>query len=240
MSVVPVDFAGNGTNDYAVYLICGEGSGSGGKMVVGYRRTSRGFESLGRIVGTQDGFQMMEHMRRKGNGIEVLLSREFIAEGLQKDIPSQWRTYVLRGNGFQQVGSPVTFTPQPPAIRLTIQARPVVLRRVGTGRTGSVQVTVANSGTEAAVSLDVRLVLPESLQPAGLNWSGCAAAETGTYVCRIATLAAGATVELSYDVLAPDAPSPTRDRYVSAETDSLDSSFNIVASASTPLDFLYA
>lgn len=205
MSAVPVDFDGDGTDKYAASILCGEGPEAGGRMVVGFRRVNDVFQSIGRIVGTQDGIQTMELMRPKGNAIEVLVSAEY-SDGAQRFVPSQWRTYALRGSGFRQVAGQVTFPANPPAIRLTVQPRQVVLRKTGDVRTGTVQFAVTNVGNLATPVVGVHIALPESFPSAGADWSGCAVEIPGVYVCRLPGLKAGETLDRSMEVLAPVQP----------------------------------
>lgn len=238
ITTVPVDFDGDGTEDLAVYVTCGEGPESGGRMVVGYRQAHGGLQLIGRIVGVQDGFAMMEHMRRKGNAIEVLVSREYSDSG-QQSVPSQWRTYALRGSGFRQVGGPVAFPADPPAVHLAVEPRQVVLRVAGAVRTGSLTFTVTNSGGAPAPSVLARLQLPESFQPAGPNWTDCRVESPGAFLCHLGSLAAGASRDVSYDLLAPLEPPTSHDFGITVEADAPETYVAATPTGSATLDLLY-
>lgn len=236
MSVVPVDFDGDGTDEYAVFLLCGEGPESGGRMIVGYRREGRGFVPLGRIVGTQDGFQMMDYMRRKGNRIEILVSAEY-TDGGQLGVDHQWRTYAWRGTRFRQVAGPTSFPQNPPAVRLTVDVRQVVLRPVGQVRTGSLQLMIANVSTAATPAVRVTLELPHVLKPAGTSWDGCVITTPGTFSCPLPGIAAGGSLQASYDLLTPREVM-AEEAWVSAFSDSLDV-FDETQDNRVPINFLY-
>lgn len=236
MAVVPVDFDGDKTDEYAVFLLCGEGAESGGQMIVGYRRDGRAFVPLGRIVGTQDGFQMMDHMRRKGNRIEILVSEEY-TDGGQLDVDHQWRTYAWTGTRFRQVAGPTSFPENPPTVRLTVDVRQVVLRPVGQVRTGSLQLTIANVSTAATPAVRVTLELPHVLQPAGTSWDGCVITTPGTFSCPLPGIAAGGSMQASYELLAPREVM-AEEAWVSAFSDSLDV-FDETQDNRMPINFLY-
>jgi hypothetical protein len=239
MGVVPVDFDRDGTDEYAVYLMCGEGPEAGGRMVVGYRRTTTGFVPLGRIVGTQDGIEMMDTMRRNGNGIEILVSRYYTDSG-QSGVPSQWRTYALSGKHFRQIAGPTSFPANPQPHRLKTAARQVVLRLAGNARTGPLQLTITNSGTIPASALRLRLSLPPSVQPTGSRWTGCVSAAPGSIECPLPDLAAGASLDVTYDLLGPPVlPAPSGPVAYTADVFSVAPELlQSPATASAPIDLL--
>jgi hypothetical protein len=234
LTVTPVDFDGDGTDDYAVSVMCGEGPEAGGRMIVGYRRSGQALTPIGRIIGTQDGIQMMDPVRRKGNGIEVLTNREYSDGG--PDERSTWRTYGLRDGRFRQISGPVAFRPSP--VPLAVEVRQLVMRSAGTGRTGTLRATVRNEGTAVAADLRVRLSLPESFQPAGPGWTGCAVENPGHFVCPLTDLPGGASVGVSFPLLGPAQPAYADDLSVAVGAASIDVGAP-VSPATEPLAILF-
>lgn len=239
LSVVPVDFDGDGKNEYAAAMMCGEGPEAGGRMVVGYRRGGSTLEPIGRIVGTQDGFAMMDHMRRKGNAIEILVSRQY-SDGGQQGVPSEWRTYELRGGRFHQVGAAI----RPGSVRLSVETRQSVLRPVdGAGdgvrdgvRAGAIQFTVRNAGTATAPLVTVQLQLPAYVQPAGSGWDGCAGG-ADSVICHLTDLGAGRTADMTLEVLATGDFSSSEPALVAAYSGSIEV-YEEAVSEPAPLAFL--
>jgi hypothetical protein len=230
MMVVPVDFDRDGTDEYAVYVMCGEGPESGGRMVVGYRKA---LEPIGRIVGTQDGFAMMDYMHRKGNGVEVLVSREY-SDGGQQSASSEWRTYELSGKAFHQVGNAA----RPTSVRLSVEPRQIVMRAVGGVRTGTVQFTVRNAGAATAPLVGIELELPPSFQPAGSGWTGCTTGSPGHFSCAVKNLAGGGSVDLSLDVLGPNSATESGPAQVTVSSQSAEV-FDESAAEPVPLNLLF-
>ncbi len=237
MTVVPVDFDGDGTDEYAVYLLCGEGPEAGGRMIAGYRRAGRGFALIGRITGTPDGIQLMDLMRRKGNGIEILVSAEYTDSG-QRYVPSQWRTYGLRNGRIRQISGPTSFPADPPFVDPTVDVPQVVLRTRGSARTGSLTVTVHNKGTLAAALVALYLRLPPTFQPTGSHWSGCTSSEPGAYRCTLTKLAPGSSTDVTLDLLAPLTPPPVGEYTVGATSVAPDV-FDKSTGGSAPLSLLF-
>lgn len=233
LSVVAVDFDADGTDDYAAYLSCGEGPEAAGRMIVGYRRTNGTLQPIGRIVGTQDGFQMMDFMRRKGNRIEILVSRNYSDGGM--DAGSEWRTFELRNGRFRQVGPAVKRA----VIRLSVEAKQVVLRPAGDVRTGTVQFTVRNTSQATAPRLSLSLQLPESFQTAGSSWNGCTSGAPGAIRCPLPDIAGGHAIDVSYDVLGPlKPPAAGPESSISVLTEAVEV-YDESVSSEVPLNILY-
>lgn len=233
-AVTPVDFDGDGTDEYAVFVGCGEGPEAGGRMIVGYRRSGSSLRLIGRIVGTQDGIQMMDPMRRRGNGIEVLTNRNYTDGG--PDAASQWRTYGLRDGRFRAIGAPVAY--RPIEVHLRVEVRQLVMRTAGPSRTGTLHVTVRNDSKAVAPSLQLRLTLPASFQPAGSGWTGCAVEEAGHFVCPLPDVPPGSAADVSFELLGPAAPAYADDLGVAVRAASIDVTVP-VAPAGEPLTILY-
>jgi hypothetical protein len=236
MAVLQVDLDRDGTNEYAVHLMCGEGPESGGRMLVGYRRSGSGFTLIGRIVGTQDSVKIMEIMRRRNDAVEVLVVAEYSDDG--SIALSQWRTYALRDNRFRQIAGPTAFPSNPPYVRFTVQAGQIVMRTVGSVRTGSLKVTILNSGPAAAPSMLLSLAVPPAYRATGSGWAGCVAGAPQAISCPLPSLAAGGRLEATYDLLGPLDPPPSGDYMVSVQVTTLEV-FDRSTASTAPLTLLF-
>ncbi|MEU4218850.1 hypothetical protein [Actinoplanes sp. NPDC026623] len=173
LSYVAVDVDQDGAEDYVAHLMCGEGPEAGGSQVVAFRRDGRELRPIGRIVGTQDGFGMMDHVEaRSGGRVAILVAKEYTDTG-EETVPNQWRTYAWRKGGFQQVGGPTTFPAKPPAALLSVVPSTLAFRPAGSGFTGKMTVTVRNDGDVDVPRLELLLILPGQVRPAGGDWAGC-------------------------------------------------------------------
>ena len=173
LSYVTVDVDRDGTDDYVAHLMCGEGPESGGAQVVAFRRAGQELQVLGRVVGTQDGLAMMDHLAPGVDGrVAVLVSKEWTDTG-QNTVPNQWRTYAWQDHQFRQVDGPTSFPAQSPAARLTMAASPLTLRAQGTAFTGALTIRVRNAGDVSVAELQLLLILPQEVRPAGGGWNGC-------------------------------------------------------------------
>jgi hypothetical protein len=202
MNVLPVDFDGDGIDEYAVYLMCGEGPESGGRQVVGFRRTTKGFVPMGRIIGTQDGMQMMELMEIRGRRVAILVSNQYSDGGTQR-APSQWRVYAWTGTRFRHVDGPTSFPANPPSVRLAVARAELTLAPVTDAVAGTLPITVTNKGNLATGTAQIFLRLPPELLPTGDKWTGCTHDQESYFTCPIGPIPAGGTQTVRLDLLAP-------------------------------------
>jgi hypothetical protein len=174
LSYVAADVDHDGVQDYVAHLMCGEGPEAGGSQIVAFRRSGQELEPIGRVVGTQDGIAMMDYLEVRGDGrIAVLVSKEY-TDGGQSSVPNQWRTYAWQDGRFRQVDGPRTFPAQPPSSRLSVTSSALSFRPAGNGFTGALTVTVRNDGAVDVARLQILLILPSQVRPAGDGWKGCA------------------------------------------------------------------
>ncbi|SCF08115.1 hypothetical protein [Micromonospora mirobrigensis] len=209
LSYVATDVDLDGAEDYVAHLMCGEGPESGGSQIVAFRRTGRTFVPIGRVVGTRDGLAMMDHLEARGDGrVAVLVSKEY-TDGGQNSVPNQWRTYAWRDGRFRQVAGPTTFPARPPAARLSVVASALPFRPVGNGFTGRLTVTVSNEGDVDVARLQILLVLPAQLRPAGAGWQGCAvrpSSDQTALVCTLPGPRARSRISVPFTFAADDRP----------------------------------
>jgi hypothetical protein len=209
LSYVAADVNHDGTEDYVAHVKCGEGPESGGSQIVGFRRSGQELEPMGRIVGTQDGLAMMDHLEVRGGGrVAVLVSQEYTDTG-QNTVPNQWRTYAWQDGRFRQVDGPTAFPARSPTALLSVVPSTLTFRPLGTGFTGELTVTVRNDGTNDVARLEIRLILPSEVRPAGGVWSGCAAlpnsGQTGL-VCTVAGPGARSRISVPFTFVAAEKP----------------------------------
>ncbi len=213
LSYVAVDVDQDGTEDYVAHLMCGEGPEAGGSQVVAFRRDGKELRPIGRVVGTQDGFGMMDYIEaRDGGRIAVLVAKEY-TDGGEETVPNQWRTYAWRQGRFQQVDGPTRFPARSPAARLSIVPSTLAFRPAGNGFTGQMTVTIRNDGDVDVARLELRLGLPSQVRPAGGDWAGCTVpAETDPdddqtrLSCAIAGPRARSQVSLLFTFVATQKP----------------------------------
>jgi hypothetical protein len=218
LSYVAVDVDRDGAKEYVAHLMCGEGPEAGGSQVVAFRRDGRELRPIGRIVGTQDGFGMMDYVEvRDGGRVAVLVAKEYTDVG-EETVPNQWRTYAWRQGRFRQVDGPTTFPAKSPAARLSVVPSALTFRRAGDGYTGRMTVTVSNAGAVDVARLEIRLVLPGQVRPAGGDWAGCTAgsdddpADNETaFSCVVAGPRARSRVSMPFTFVAADKPVPAED-----------------------------
>jgi hypothetical protein len=215
LSYVAADVDHDGTEDYVAQLMCGEGPENGGTQIVAFHRDGT---PIGRVVGTQDGFAMMDYLQARPDGrIAVLVSTQYTDSG-QDTVPNQWRTYAWQGNRFRQVDGPTTFPANPPAAVLSVEATSLPFRPVGDRYVGRMTVTVRNTGAVDIARLQLLLVLPSGIQPAGDGWDGCArrpSPDSTALVCIVPGPRAYAAIPLELTVLAKDRPTGQGEHYAS-------------------------
>lgn len=215
LSYVAVDVDRDGAMDYVAHLMCGEGPEAGGSQVVAFRRAGGELRPIGRIVGTQDGFAMMDHVEARGDGrVAILVAKEY-TDGGEETVPNQWRTYAWRQGRFRQVAGPTTFPAKSPAARLSVVPSALPFRPAGSGFTGRLTVTVSNDGDVDVARLEIRLILPSQVQPAGGEWAGCAAdrADNETaFICVVAGPRARSRISMPFTFVATDKPVPSDDQ----------------------------
>ncbi|MFC0006855.1 hypothetical protein [Micromonospora siamensis] len=209
LSYVATDVDRDGTEDYVAHLMCGEGPESGGSQIVGFRRDGRNFVPLGRVVGTQDGLAMMDHLEARGDGrVAVLVSKEY-TDGGQNSVPNQWRTYAWRNGRFQQLGGPTTFPGRSPVARLSVVPSTLPIRPAGDGFTGRLTVAVSNDGDVDVARLQILLVLPSQVRPAGAGWKGCAvrpSSDQTALVCTVPGPRARSRISVPFTLVSDDRP----------------------------------
>ncbi|WP_433380037.1 hypothetical protein ACQPZX_14565 [Actinoplanes sp. CA-142083] len=212
LSYVAVDVDHDGAKDYVAHLMCGEGPEAGGSQVVAYRLDGRELRPIGRIVGTQDGFAMMDHIEaRSGGRVAVLVAKEY-TDGGEETVPNQWRTYAWRQGRFRQVDGPTTFPAKSPAARLSVVPSVLTFRQIGSGFAGRMTVAVSNDGDVDVARLEIRLILPGQVQPAGADWAGCTTGpEETTFVCVVAGPRARSRISMPFTFVASDKPVPVDD-----------------------------
>jgi hypothetical protein len=211
LSYVAADVDHDGAEDYVAHLMCSEGPENGGSQIVAYHRNGT---PIGRVVGTQDGFAMMDYLEaRPGGRIAVLVSKEYTDSG-QDTVPNQWRTYGWQGTRFEQVDGPTTFPANPPAAVLSVEATTLSFQPVGDKYKGRLTVTVRNTGTLDIARLQLLLVLPSDVQPTGDGWSGCArrsGSNATALVCTLAGPKAQSEIPRVFMVMATAQPGPAND-----------------------------
>jgi hypothetical protein len=209
LSYVAADVDHDGVEDYVAHLMCSEGPEAGGSQIVAFRRSGRELVPIGRIVGTQDGLAMMDYLEaRDGGRVAVLVSKEY-TDGGQNTVPNQWRTYAWQGGRFRQVDGPTTFPAQPPAALLSVVPSALPFRPVSGGFTGQLTVTVRNDGAVDVARLEILLILPSQVRPAGDGWDGCAVRPGGdqtALVCTVPGPRARSNVSTPFAFVAVDKP----------------------------------
>jgi len=214
LGYVTADVDRDGVDDYVAYLRCGEGPESGGGQIVAFRQGASELQVIGQVIGPQDGFAMMDHMQaRDGGRIAVLVSKVY-ADGGQNTVPNQWRTYAWQGGRFRQVDGPTSFPADPPSSRLTVTASPLAFQVQGVAFTGSTTVTVRNDGNVPVARLELLLILPEGVRPAGEGWEACSVRpdpQHNAVVCTLDGPGAGAQVSYPLTFFALKRPVPVDD-----------------------------
>lgn len=209
LSYVTVDVDHDGAEDYVAHLTCGEGPEAGGRQIVAFRRSGQELELIGRVVGTQDGLAMMDYLEaRDGGRIAVLVSKEY-SDGGQNTVPNQWRVYAWQNGRFRQVDGPTTFPPHPPTALLSVAPSILSFRPQDNGFTGQMTVTVRNDGIVDVAQLEILLVLPKQVQPAGEDWDGCtvrASSDQTTLVCGVPGPRAQSHTSRRFTFVAADKP----------------------------------
>jgi hypothetical protein len=212
VSYVAVDVDQDGTEDYVAHLECGEGPEAGGRQVVAFRRDGGELRPIGRIVGTQDGIDMMDYLEaRDGGQVAILVAKEYTDTG-EETVPNQWRTYAWRQGKFRQVDGPTKFPAKPPKALLSMVPSTLAFRPVKNGFTGQMTLTVRNDGDVDVARLEVLLVLPAQVRPAGGDWAGCTVrsdddpGEDQALVCAVAGPRARSRVTMPFTFVATDKP----------------------------------
>jgi hypothetical protein len=213
LSYVAVDVDRDGVEDYVAHLMCGEGPEAGGSQIVAFRRDGGELRPIGRILGTQDGFGMMDYLEARGGGRVAILVAEEYTDGGEESVPNQWRTYAWRKGGFRQVDGPTTFPAKPPAAQLSVVPSTLAFRPAGSGFTGRMTVTVRNDGDVDVPRLQILLILPGQVRPAGGDWAGCTVrsyddpdADDTALVCAVAGPRARSRVSMPFAFVATDRP----------------------------------
>jgi len=209
LSYVAADVDHDGAEDYVAHLMCGEGPEAGGRQIVAFRRDGQELEPIGRVVGTQDGFAMMDHLEaRDGGRVAVLVSREY-TDGGQNTVPNQWRTYAWQDGRFRQVDGPTTFPARPPVALLSVVPSALSFQRQGDGLTGRLTVTVRNDGAVDVARLELLLILPGQVRPAGGDWGGCATrpgSDQTALVCTVPGPRARSRISVPFTFVAAGKP----------------------------------
>ncbi|GAB4057835.1 hypothetical protein GCM10028775_62680 [Catellatospora paridis] len=219
-SYTEADVDGDGDGDLVAILRCGEGPESPGTEVIAFRRVNGRPVTMGRIVGTRDGFGGIHQVAWTDVGVEVELSEHY-ADGGKQTVPFQTRTYRFDGTKVRQVAGPTTFETKPRYANLRVDATDLTLRRTADGSySGHLTVTVANRGDADVRDLELHLRLRgDWLKLAGPGWAMCTredfAAPTSVHVrCLGPGVPAGAKEVFEFDFVADVLPSdlnPTPD-----------------------------
>ncbi|HEX7744580.1 MAG TPA: hypothetical protein VF462_04885 [Micromonosporaceae bacterium] len=168
-----------------------------GKQVVAFDRDTVGeIVTLGRVVGTDDGFE---------NILDVAVATDGSVRAQVADIQpccgtprywpqTQWRTYGWDGESFRQIAGPTAFGPHPRATDLRVTSAKFILGPFdasGSGRRhGDLTVTISNEGPRDVAF--VRVLIYIGGFPYGQDggaWSTCAT--TIDMDCLLPGLAAG-------------------------------------------------
>lgn len=210
LSYVETDVDRDRAKDYVAHLMCGEGPEAGGSQIVAFRRSGQELVPIGRIVGTQDGFAMMNYLEaRDGGRVAVLVSKEY-TDGGQDAVPNQWRTYAWQNGRFRQVAGPTTFPARPPVTRLSVEPSTLSFRQVGSGFTGQLTVTVRNDGAVDVTRLQIQIILPRQVRPTGEDWDGCANRpgddDSTALVCTVTGPRAKSHITRAFTFVAADKP----------------------------------
>ncbi|GIH11047.1 hypothetical protein Rhe02_91140 [Rhizocola hellebori] len=207
------DVDADGDADLVAIVRCSEGPESPGSEVIAFRRDSNGRPvTLGRIVGTRDGFGAIYQVVAADGGVEVELSKEYTDTG-QQYVPVQARTYRLVGGVARQIAGPTSFEQNPEHAVLWVDATDLTLRPAAGGHyAGHLIVTVANRGSLYVARAELRMRLNGNwLKPAGATWSSCFREDYSTpvsfqVICAAPELPAGANVKMEFDFVAETLP----------------------------------
>ncbi|GIJ24212.1 hypothetical protein [Micromonospora lutea] len=219
LSYAATDVDQDGAEDYVAHLKCGEGPEAGGSQIVAFRRSAQELLPIGRIIGTQDGLAMMDHFEvHGGSRVAVLVSEEY-TDGGQHTVPNQWRTYAWQDGRFRQVTGPKTLPAQPPAALLSVVPSTLLFRPVSSGFTGQLTVTVRNDGAVDVARLEILLILPSEVRPAGDDWDGCAVrpdtdqphTDQTALICAVSGPRAQSHISVPFAFVAVDKPVPLDD-----------------------------
>lgn len=200
------DVDADGDGDLVAILKCGEGPESPGTEVVAFRRDAQGRPvTIGRIVGTRDGFEQIHSVRWSDSGVLVELSEHYTDSG-QESTPFQGRTYRLVDGKPRQVLGPTSFEADPPYAALRVDPGRLTLRPAAGGRyAGRLRVTVANDGKLPVNTPELTLSLRgDWLRPAGSGWENCTRVDYTDPVsfqvfCTLDQLWAGASVTVEFE-----------------------------------------
>jgi hypothetical protein len=210
---VVMDVDRDGADDYVAHLACGgDGADPGRDQIVAFRRSGQELVPIGRVVGTQDGFGSMDYLKAADGGrVAVLVSKD--PDDGTNSVPRQWRQYAWQGGQFRQVDGPTTFPAQPPKSVLSVAASALPFQRVGNAYAGQLTVTVRNDGAVDVARLELTLVLPGQVQPAGGDWDNCqAGADNGNPVtvllCSVPGPRANSQISMPFTFVAADKPMP--------------------------------
>lgn len=216
MGYVESDVDADGTNEIVAILMCSEGPESPGTQVVAFRRGASGqLATLGRVIGTRDGFARIYALEAVAGGVTVELAKDY-SDGGQWSVPFQRRTYRLVNGTFRQVAGPTTFPADPPHADVDLGYTPLRLRPAAAGtHAGRMTVTVHNSGSVGPERSELLFHLPGYFHPAGGGWSGCTAQRfpgAGVQVvCPISGPPAYGSVTLDLEIVADSIPSSSDD-----------------------------
>jgi RNA polymerase sigma-70 factor (sigma-E family) len=210
---VETDVDADGDADIVAVLRCSEGPESPGSEVFAFRRDANGKPvTIGRIVGTRDGFGAIYNVSAANGGVGVELSKEYTDSG-QQYVPSQHRTYRLVGGVSRQVAGPTEFGANPGYAVLWVDASDLTLRPAQGGKfAGHLTVTLANQGTVDVEHTEIILRLRGNwLKPAGYSWPLCTRNDYTDPVsfnvyCPGPALPAGATATVEFDFVADELP----------------------------------
>jgi hypothetical protein len=195
--VLSADVNKDGSADDVALINCRLGEGALKQVVAFHRGTDGKFTTIGSVQQVSGQVKDVDDVKVSGSNVLVRVGDEATThtDGSRSLGVFQWRTYGWDGAKFHQTGGSTSFTADQAASHLTTTVPSLVFGAPSGGRrTGTMTVTVRNSGSQSARQVSLLMALVDAGPLAELT--GCPVVSSGDARvpnCQIGTLAAGAS-----------------------------------------------
>lgn len=213
--VLAADVDHDGNSDDVALISCRIGEGALKQVVVFDRAAGGKFTTMGLVVQVdRKPIYNVDDMKVDGSRILARVGDQATTytDGARLTGVFQWRTYGWNGSKFTQTAGSTSFQADKTANHLTTTVSKLVFgAEAGGKRTGTMTVTVRNTGTRSVsqVSLVMAMVGADALATP----TGCPTVQVGDATvptCQIGTLAAGASKTVTLTTTIPESEAEYR------------------------------
>jgi hypothetical protein len=190
--VLSADVDRDGAADDVALIGCRPGEGSLGQIVAFHRRDDGTFSTIGLVVAVGGTIENVTDVAVSGSEVLARVGDHATryTDNMRATGVFQWRTYGWDGAKFVQTKGSTSFQADTSSNHLTTTVSTLVFDKPQGGtRHGAMTVTVHNTGNREVTQLELVMVMPD--RPV-LSSPACTTDVT-TQICRLGTLAAGAS-----------------------------------------------